>query len=64
VRAGAQCLTEPLNSLDNDVRLALAGCNAGAGAVIGYGRRIPPCRETVAFVPRVVDFDEKFRLLT
>jgi len=63
VRAGAQYLTELLKLFDNDVRLALAAYNAGEAAVIKYGRRIPPYRETAAYVPRVVGFYEKFRLL-
>jgi soluble lytic murein transglycosylase-like protein len=63
VRAGAQYLSELLKMFDNDVRLALAAYNAGEGAVIKYGRRIPPYRETAAYVPKVVGFYEKFRLL-
>jgi soluble lytic murein transglycosylase-like protein len=63
VRAGAQYLTSLLKLFDNDIRLALAAYNAGEGAVIKYGRRIPPYRETVAYVPKVVGFYEKFRLL-
>jgi soluble lytic murein transglycosylase-like protein len=63
VRAGAQYLTELLKLFDNDVRLALAAYNAGEAAVIKYGRRIPPYRETAAYVPRVVAFYEKFRAL-
>lgn len=63
VRAGAQYLTELLKLFDNDLRLALAAYNAGEAAVIKYGRRIPPYRETVAYVPKVVDFYEKFRVL-
>ena len=63
VRAGAQYLTELLKLFDNDIRLALAAYNAGEAAVIKYGRRIPPYRETAAYVPRVVDFYRKFRLL-
>jgi soluble lytic murein transglycosylase-like protein len=62
VRAGAQYLTELMKLFDNDLRLALAAYNAGEAAVIKYGRRIPPYRETAAYVPRVVGFYEKFRL--
>jgi soluble lytic murein transglycosylase-like protein len=63
VRAGAQYLTELLKLFDNDIRLALAAYNAGEAAVMKYGRRIPPYRETAAYVPRVVDFYQKFRSL-
>lgn len=62
VRAGAQYLSDLLKLFDNDLRLALAAYNAGEGAVIKYGRRIPPYRETVAYVPKVVDFYRKLRL--
>jgi soluble lytic murein transglycosylase-like protein len=63
VRAGAQYLNDLLKLFGNDLRLTLAAYNAGEAAVIKYGRRIPPYRETAAYVPRVVDFYEKFRLL-
>lgn len=61
VRAGAQYLTHLLDLFDNDLSLALAAYNAGETAVIKYGRRIPPYRETAAYVPKVVGYYEKFR---
>jgi soluble lytic murein transglycosylase-like protein len=63
VRAGAQYLNDLLKLFDNDVRLALAAYNAGENAVLKHGRRIPPYRETIAYVPRVVDFYNRFRAL-
>lgn len=36
-----------------DVHLALAGYNAGEGAVMKYGNRIPPYRETQEYVRRI-----------
>jgi len=63
VRAGAQYLAYLLKLFDQDLPLALAAYNAGESAVIKYGRRIPPFRETTAYVPRVVGSYEKFRLL-
>jgi soluble lytic murein transglycosylase-like protein len=62
VRAGALYLAELLKLFDNDLRLALAAYNAGEAAVLKYGRRIPPYRETVAYVPRVLEFYRKFQL--
>jgi soluble lytic murein transglycosylase-like protein len=54
VRAGARHLRELLDVFDNDVELALAAYNAGAAAVERAGRRIPPYRETLDYVPRVL----------
>ncbi len=62
VRAGAQYLHALLTLFDNDIPLALAAYNAGEAAVIKYGRRIPPYRETTAYVPRVVRIYEGFRI--
>lgn len=62
VRGGAQYLNDLLKLFENDLHLALAAYNAGEGAVLKHGRRIPPYRETVAYVPKVVDFYNKFRM--
>jgi soluble lytic murein transglycosylase-like protein len=62
VRAGAQYLSDLLKLFDNDLRLALAAYNAGEAAVLRYGRRIPPFGETAAYVPKVVDTYQRFRL--
>jgi len=35
------------------VQLALAGYNAGEGAVMKYGNRVPPYRETQEYVRRI-----------
>jgi soluble lytic murein transglycosylase-like protein len=50
VLAGSVYLRWLLNRFNGDVRLALAGYNAGEGAVEFYGLRIPPFAETQNYV--------------
>ncbi len=47
---GTRYLRELLRMFGGRVDLALAGYNAGEGAVMKYGRRIPPYRETQNYV--------------
>lgn len=61
IRGGARYLRDLMTMFDNDLQLVLAAYNAGEEAVIRYGRRIPPFRATVAFVPRVMGHYWKFR---
>jgi soluble lytic murein transglycosylase-like protein len=61
VRAGARYLADLLNMFDNDLKLALAAYNAGEAAVLKFGKRIPPYRETAEYVPKVVDFYRRFQ---
>jgi len=51
---GARYLADLLHMFDNDAAIALAAYNAGEQAVIRYGRKIPPYRETLGYVPRVM----------
>ncbi len=53
VGAGTRYLRSLIEMFGGDINLALAGYNAGEGAVIKYGRRIPPYRETVNYVWRI-----------
>jgi soluble lytic murein transglycosylase-like protein len=50
IHAGARYLRWLLNRFGGDVRLALAGYNAGEGAVEFYGYKIPPYLETQNYV--------------
>ena len=50
ILAGARYLRWLLDRFSGDVRLALAGYNAGEGAVEFYGNRIPPFLETQNYV--------------
>lgn len=53
LRGGARYLRDLLARFDGDLALALASYNAGEGAVLRFGRRIPPYAETVAYVQAV-----------
>jgi soluble lytic murein transglycosylase-like protein len=56
VRGGARYLRFLLDMFDHDLRLALAGYNAGENAVVKYGNQIPPYPETQQYVRRVLQF--------
>jgi hypothetical protein len=53
IEGGARYMRFLLDHFNGDVALALAGYNAGEGAVLKYGRRIPPYRETQDYVRRI-----------
>jgi soluble lytic murein transglycosylase-like protein len=54
IEGGVRYLAGLLALFGNDLRLALAAYNAGENAVIQYGHRIPPFRETQDYVPKVL----------
>ncbi|MFB9159875.1 lytic transglycosylase domain-containing protein [Chromobacterium violaceum] len=54
LRAGASYLKWLLNHFENDLELAIAGYNAGEGAVKKHGRKIPPYPETQNYVKKVM----------
>jgi soluble lytic murein transglycosylase-like protein len=54
VHAGARYLKALMDRYGEDLKLALAAYNAGVDAVEHYGRKIPPYKETKAYVPRVL----------
>lgn len=53
IEGGARYMRFLLDLFDGDVRLALAGYNAGEGAVLKYGRNVPPYSETQEYVRRI-----------
>jgi len=61
VLGGVRYLKDLLAMFDGDVKLALAGYNAGENAVIRAGRRVPPYAETQGYVPKVIDFYHRYR---
>jgi soluble lytic murein transglycosylase-like protein len=60
VEGGAKFLGSLLKQFNGDVRLALAGYNAGPGNVQKYGG-VPPFEETQQYVPKVLGFYEQFK---
>ena len=50
IRAGTQYLRELMDMFEGKVNLVLASYNAGEGAVLKYGRNVPPYRETRDYV--------------
>ncbi len=55
IEGGVKYMRWLLNTFGGDVGLALAGYNAGEGAVWKYGNQIPPYRETQEYVRRITD---------
>lgn len=53
IDGGVKYLRMLLNMFNGDVVLALAGYNAGEGAVMRYGNNVPPFRETQEYVRRI-----------
>jgi soluble lytic murein transglycosylase-like protein len=61
IRAGVQYLRDLLKLFDNNLELTIAAYNAGEGAVIKSGWRIPPYPETVAYVPKVLSYYRQYQ---
>ena len=53
IDAGVKYMRWLLNTFNQDMALALAGYNAGEGAVMKYGYQIPPYNETREYVRRI-----------
>jgi soluble lytic murein transglycosylase-like protein len=53
IEGGVKYMRMLLDMFGQDVNLALAGYNAGEGAVMKYGRNIPPYNETREYVRRI-----------
>ena len=60
VLAGSRYLRDLLVQFDGDMRLALAGYNAGENAVLKYGG-IPPYSETRKYVRKVLELYKSYR---
>jgi len=53
IRAGTQYMRELMDMFGGKVELVLASYNAGEGAVLKYGKSVPPYRETREYVKTI-----------
>lgn len=60
IRGGAHYLRDLLDLFGGDIKLALAGYNAGEGAVIRHGGKVPPYPETQGYVQKVLGLFRKY----
>lgn len=58
---GTRYLRDLLRMFGGDMRLAVAAYNAGEGAVMRHGRRVPPYAETMKYVPMVMERYGRFQ---
>jgi soluble lytic murein transglycosylase-like protein len=62
IMAGTRYLKGLLQQFNGNVALALAGYNAGEGAVVKYGNTVPPYRETIDYVRNITTrYNPKFK---
>jgi soluble lytic murein transglycosylase-like protein len=63
IHGGAAYLKDLLELFGDDMQLAIAAYNAGEGAVMTHGNRIPPYRETIQYVPKVMAYYKRYRTI-
>ena len=61
VEGGVRYLRDLIAMFEGDLTLALAAYNAGEGAVLKYGKRVPPYAESQQYVVKVRAFYDGFR---
>jgi soluble lytic murein transglycosylase-like protein len=61
IDGGSRYLSYLIKLFKGNYTLALAAYNAGENAVIRYGNRIPPYKETQNYVRKVLKFYKSYR---
>ena len=61
INGGSRYLKYLLKLFDNNLVLTLAAYNAGEHAVMKYGNRIPPYKETQQYVRKVLKYYKKYK---
>lgn len=61
IQGGAAYLRDLLTLFGNDLHLAIAAYNAGEGMVMRHGYKIPPFRETLQYVPKVMNYYRQYK---
>lgn len=61
ILAGAGYLRDLLAAFSGNLELALAAYNAGPRAVVAAGMRVPPYRETQAYVPAILQYMRRLK---
>lgn len=61
LRGGTKYLSDLLKMFGGNLELAVAAYNAGENAVLRYNRQVPPYRETMAYVPKVLSIYRKLK---
>lgn len=63
IMAGARFIRDLMTRYDGRIDLVLAAYNAGSGAVMKYGGRVPPYPETQQYVVKVAAYHAAYRAL-
>lgn len=63
IAAGARYLKDLLAMFNNDLTMAVAAYNAGPQSVIRNGNAVPPYRETLRYVPKVLSLYQRNQTL-
>lgn len=60
ILGGARYMSFLLNKFNNNLKLAVAAYNAGEGSVMKHRNRIPPFKETIKYVPKVLAYYKQY----